>query len=77
VFPIFLYASRLYRNFPVAKKVVTLVECKRYMADHLIGVDVLRQLMYTIASHKVNAGLITTTSDFLGEAYKMQKEIKW
>jgi hypothetical protein len=47
------------------------------MADHLIGVDVLRQLMYTIASHKVNAGLITTTSDFSGEAYKMQKEIKW
>jgi DUF2075 family protein len=64
-------------KLPCGKKVATIVECKRYKADHLIGIDVLRQFMYTIISHKVNAGLITTTSDFSGEAYKMQKEVKW
>jgi DUF2075 family protein len=64
-------------KLPCGKKVVALVECKRYKAGKLVGVDVLRQFMYTIASHKVNAGLITTTSDFSGDAYTMQKEVKW
>jgi uncharacterized protein len=64
-------------KLPCGKKVVTLVECKRYKAGKLVGVDVLRQFMYTISSHKVNAGLITTTSDFSSNAYKMQKEVKW
>jgi uncharacterized protein len=64
-------------KLPCGKKVVTLVECKRNKADNLVGVGVLREFMYTIAYHKVNAGLITTTSDFSGEAYNMQNEVKW
>lgn len=64
-------------KLPCGKKIATIVECKRYKADKLVGVDVLRQFMYAIDSHKVNAGLITTTSDFSSEAYNMQKTVKW
>jgi DNA-directed RNA polymerase specialized sigma24 family protein/HJR/Mrr/RecB family endonuclease len=63
---------------PSNDQIVTIVECKRYRADRVIGIDIVKSFLYTIREQdKANAGWIVTTSTFSPEAINEQKKYKW
>jgi hypothetical protein len=41
-----------------------LVQAKRYASHRKVGVSVVREVLYLVESHRVNSGLIATTSHF-------------
>ncbi len=52
------------------------VECKRYSASRHIGVGIIRNLVGTVNTDRVNGGILATTSFFTKEAKKFIIESK-
>lgn len=53
-----------------------LVECKRYNADHPVGVEIVRGLYGVVEYERATAGLLVTTSKFTAPAVEFQTTIK-
>jgi restriction system protein len=66
-----------YFNTPVGK-LLTIVECKRYLPGNNVGIDVVERFLWTInEKDKASCGLIITTSQFTKGALALQKEYAW
>lgn len=66
-----------YIGTPIGK-LLTIVECKRYMPGHNVGIEIVERFLWTI-NEKDNAscGLIATTSQFTRGALDLQKKYAW
>lgn len=53
------------------------VECKKYAAKRHIGVGIVRNLVGTVLTDKVNGGILATTSYFSPDAKKFIKDNKY
>ena len=53
------------------------VECKKYAAKRHIGVGIVRELVGTVLTDKVNGGILATTSYFSPDAKKFIKDNKY
>lgn len=53
------------------------VECKKYAAKRPIGVGIIRNLVGTVNTDRVNGGILATTSFFTRDAYDFISENKW
>jgi restriction system protein len=56
-------------------KFLFLVECKRYVPPHKVGVQVVRQLYGVLNAHRANAGAIVTTSFFTAGAEQFRSQV--
>jgi restriction system protein len=56
---------------------LTVVQCKRYAANHKIGVALVRELHGTVAATGASTGVLLTTSFFTGGARSIEKEFKY
>ncbi len=54
-----------------------LVECKRFNADHPVGVGLVRQLHGTVQAERASAGILVTTSYFTRDALRFQNQIEY
>ena len=52
------------------------VECKKYSADHPVGVRLVRELYGTVIADRATAGLLVTSSYFSKEAKAFTEQIK-
>lgn len=57
--------------------VIYYVECKKYAAKRPIGVGIIRNLIGTVNTDRVNGGILTTTSFFTRDAYEFISGNKW
>jgi len=55
---------------------LTYVECKKYAADHKVGVDVVREVYGVQRIYKANKSLIVTTSSFTRDAVEARRHIE-
>jgi hypothetical protein len=63
---------------PTGAKLLTLVECKKNRKDRPVGIDTIRQFLWTLRDQdKANIGLIVTTSHFSEKARAIEKDNKW
>lgn len=53
------------------------VECKKYAAKRPIGVGIIRNLVGTVNTDRVNGGILATTSFFTRNAYEFITDNKW
>lgn len=53
------------------------VECKKYAAKRPIGVGIIRNLVGTVNTDRVNGGILATTSFFTRDAYEFISDNKW
>lgn len=53
------------------------VECKKYAAKRPIGVGIIRNLIGTVNTDRVNGGILATTSFFTRDAYEFISDNKW
>lgn len=53
------------------------VECKKYAAKRPIGVGIIRNLIGTVNTDRVNGGILATTSFFTRDAYEFISGNKW
>lgn len=53
------------------------VECKKYAAKRPIGVGIIRNLVGTVNTDRVNGGILATTSFFTRGVYKFISDNKW
>lgn len=53
------------------------VECKKYAAKRPIGVGIIKNLVGTINTDRVNGGILATTSFFTRDVYKFISDNKW
>lgn len=53
------------------------VECKKYNPKRPIGVGIIRNLVGTVNTDRVNGGILATTSFFTRDAYDFIKDNKW
>lgn len=53
------------------------VECKKYNPKRPIGVGIIRNLVGTVNTDKVNGGILATTSFFSRDVYKFISDNKW
>lgn len=53
------------------------VECKKYAAKRPIGVGIIRNLVGTVNTDRVNGGILATTSFFTRDVYKFISDNKW
>lgn len=53
------------------------VECKKYNPKRPIGVGIIRNLVGTINTDRVNGGILATTSFFTRDAYEFISDNKW
>lgn len=53
------------------------VECKKYAARRPIGVGIIRNLVGTVNTDRVNGGILATTSFFSRDAYEFITDYKW
>jgi hypothetical protein len=51
---------------------LTVVDCKQYRNDRLLGVGMVRQLLGTVATREASAGVLATTSFFTRGAKELQ-----
>jgi HJR/Mrr/RecB family endonuclease len=56
---------------------LTLIECKRYLPENRVSVDVVRGLYGVTENERANAGLIVTTSSFTKDAKSFQDQNKY
>lgn len=54
-----------------------LVECKRYVPPHKVGVEIVRSLHGVIQANRANAGAIVSTSFFTTGAKNYQREMQY
>jgi restriction system protein len=54
-----------------------LVECKRYVPPHKVGVQVIRSLYGVVQQKSANAGIVATTSFFTKGASEFEQERKY
>lgn len=65
-------------TLPPNRKVLTLVECKRYSPHRKIGIDILERFLWVLnQKYDTNGGLIATTSFFSEDARKIQESHKY
>lgn len=57
-------------------KFLYLVECKRYVPPHKVGVEIVRSLYGVVQTRRATAGAIVTTSFFTAGAAEFQREIQ-
>lgn len=57
--------------------VIYYVECKKYAAKRPIGVGIIRNLIGTVNTDRVNGGILATTSFFTRDAYEFISGNKW
>lgn len=53
------------------------VECKKYNPKRPIGVGIIRNLVGTVNTDRVNGGILATTSFFTRDVYKFISDNKW
>lgn len=53
------------------------VECKKYNPKRPIGVGIIRNLVGTVNTDRVNGGILATTSFFTRDAYDFISDHKW
>lgn len=53
------------------------VECKKYNPKRPIGVGIIRNLVGTVNTDRVNGGILATTSFFTRDAYEFISDNKW
>ena len=58
-------------------KMIVLVECKRYRADHKVGIEPIRSFLFTVLHDKASCGLYATTSFYTAGAKQLASEYKW
>jgi restriction system protein len=58
-------------------KFLYLVECKRYVPPHKVGVEIVRALYGVIQIQRATAGAIVTTSFFTAGAKEFQREVQY
>lgn len=52
-----------------------IVECKRYLADHPVGVEAVRNLVYWVnEEHRATLGMLATTSRFTSDATRLVEQ---
>lgn len=62
-------------DLPPNRKLLTVVECKRYAANRKIGIDILERFLWILKQkYDTNGGLIVTTSFFSNDAKKYQQQ---
>lgn len=54
-----------------------LVECKRFIPPHKVGVELIRNLHGVVDMNRANAGILVTTSYFTNDAINFQKKVKF
>jgi restriction system protein len=54
-----------------------LVECKRFLPPHKVGVHIVRQLHGVLQTQQANAGAIVTTSYFTRGAHEFQQQVPY
>jgi len=54
-----------------------LVQAKRYASHRKVGVSVVREVLYLVERHRVNSGLIATTSHFTEVASRERELHNW
>lgn len=53
------------------------VECKKYAAQHPVGVGIIRNLLATVNTDRVNGGILATTSFFTKPARRFVLDNQW
>lgn len=53
------------------------VECKKYAAKRPIGIGIIKNLVGTVNTDRVNGGILATTSFFTRDVYKFISDNKW
>lgn len=67
-----MYAAK---NYDLGK-FLFLVECKRYLPPHKVGVQVVRSLHGVVQQARATAGIIATTSFFTADAREFQEQVQ-
>jgi restriction endonuclease Mrr len=63
-------------------EILTVVECKRYAPDNVVGLDIVERFLYTISRDRANCGMIATTSSYSSGArarateHRLQLQLK-
>lgn len=65
------------RKIEVLGDFVYYVECKKYNPKRPIGVGIIRNLVGTVNTDRVNGGILATTSFFTRDAYDFISHNKW
>jgi len=66
-----------YISTPLGRE-LTIVECKRYHRENIIGIELVRQFLWVLEHEdRANRGLIATTSFFSDEAKVIERKHKW
>lgn len=56
---------------------LTVVQAKRYAADHKVGAAIVRELVGTVDLKRATSGILITTSDFEPGARKVQQQYEY
>jgi len=59
------------------RKILCLVEAKKYRQDRKIGVEMVRTLYGTLCHYQANSAMLVTTSSFAKDARDFQKQHEW
>lgn len=54
-----------------------LIECKRYVPENRVGVELVRQLHGVVQAEKATAGILVTTSYFTKGAHEFQRNVSF
>lgn len=65
------------RKIEVLGDFIYYVECKKYAAKRPIGVGIIKNLVGTVNTDRVNGGILATTSFFTRDVYKFISDNKW
>lgn len=57
--------------------VLIIIECKRYAAEHTVGVEIVRGLYGVVEQQRATKGIIATTSFFSGDAQEFHNDLQY